>query len=235
MDEHSRKVFPTIALSYGFGEAVHLGFLECEEDTVIDSTVLFQGSSDKPILIGSKAEIGPGCVIRQGSFIGSEARLDPHTFIQENCVVGSGTFIGHGCTLRPETHIGNRCIIGHGTVFEGVSHVGDDSLIHAQNHITKGVLIGRGVFIAPMFVGANDPVMAHGRRHLFDNYFNPYVIEDGVRIAVGVTIVSGIKLGKNCVIGAHALVTKDVPPNEIWVGLPARKVGEVPEKERLSW
>ena len=52
----------------------------------------------------------------------------------------------------------------------------------------------------------------------------PVIIEDGVWLGVGATVLPGVRIGRGAVVGAHALVTKDVPPNVIVVGVPARVV-----------
>ena len=151
----------------------------------------------------------------------------------EECEIGEGTFIGHGCTLRPKTRIRERCLIGHGCVFEGTADIGDDVLIHAQCHITAGIKIGRGTFIGPLFVGANDLYMAHMRRDIIKDWYAPWAIEPFVRIAIGVCLLPGVTIKRNALIGAGAVVTKDVPENAIVVGVPARQVGDTPERERL--
>ena len=134
--------------------------------------------------------------------------------------------------MRPKTVIGSNCVIGHLTVFEGSSSVGDGTLIHAQCHITKGVTIGKNVFIAPFFVGANDKRMCHAREDM-EFKIEGYTIEDGARLAIGVTILPGVTIGSNAMIGAGSLITKDIPSNSIAYGTPARVIEEVPESERI--
>lgn len=159
------------------------------------------------------------------------ARIGNYVTIEAGCVIGEDSFIGHNCVLRPETIIGKRVIIGHLTVFEGETSIGDDVLIHAQCHITKGVVIENDVFIAPLFVGANDPWMAHRRRHIKTYTQKAYRINRAARIGVGVCILPGVTIGENAVIGTGAVVTKDVPDGEMWLGVPARFVKKVPKEE----
>lgn len=216
-------------------EAVDRGWLQIGDGISIAENVTFlqPSSSNKKIKLGDNVSVDFGCVIHEGVSIKSGARINSNVRIERDCKIGENTFIGHGCVLRPNTIIGDNCTIGHLTVFEGDSNIGDDTLIHAQCHITKGVTIGKKVFIAPLFVGANDPMMCHARRHIISYEQTPYIIEDGVRIAIGVSILPGVRIGKNAMIGAHALVTRDVPPNAIMRGVPARVAGEVDKRERL--
>ena len=52
-------------------------------------------------------------------------------------------------------------------------------------------------------------------------------IEDGVCIYSNSSVIGNIKLGTGCIVGANSLVRKDIPPNEVWAGSPARKIKEV--------
>lgn len=167
------------------------------------------------------------------SEIHETARVSRHAVIEPGCVVGPGAFIGHHCVLRPGTRIGPDAVIGHGTVFEGECSVGARTLIHAQCHITAGALIEDDVFIAPMFVGANDARMVHARRHVEEFNRTAYVIRRGARIAIGVCVLPGVEIGANAVVGAGSLVTKDIPANAIVKGSPARVCGEVAEEMRI--
>jgi len=163
--------------------------------------------------------------------IGRGTRIEPTAVIQEDCEIGEDCFIGHYVVMRPGTKIGNRTVIGHLTVFEGECSVGDDCLIHAQCHITKGATIGDKVFIAPGFIGANDPDMLHQRRHLKEFVPKGYTIKRGARIAIGVLVLPGVTIGENAVVGAGAIVTKNVPPFAVVYGAPGRVRGLVNEEE----
>jgi len=169
-----------------------------------------------------------------GVKIDPTSRLGKFLTIEPGCSIGKESFIGNGCVLRKGTSIGDNTLIGHLTVFEGGgTYVGNNCLIHSQCHITRQIIIEDFVFIAPMFVGANDPVMCHGRRDICKWTERPYRICRGARIAINVTVLPGITIGANSVIGAGAVVTKNIPPCTKWRGVPAVQYGEVPEKEWL--
>ena len=215
-------------------EAIDRGWLVVgDEVTIAESVVFVQGKSNYRTKIGTGTHVDFGAVIHNGVSVGEYSRISSNVRIEAGSRIGGSCFVGHSCVLRPGTIIEDSCTIGHLTVFEGDSIIKEGTLIHAQCHITKGVRIGRKVFIAPLFVGANDPKMCHARRQVMQYHETPYVIEDGVRIAVGVSLLPGVVVQRNAVVGAHALVTKTVPPNAIVRGVPAKVVGEVPEEERI--
>ena len=170
-----------------------------------------------------------GHMIHGSAKIGKRTKIQNTAIIQEGCEIGDNCFIGHYVVMRPNTKIGNNTVIGHHTVFEGDCVVGEDVLIHSQCHITKGVIIEDKVFIAPMFVGANDPVMVHNRRHIKPFECTPYIIRYGARIGVGVKVLPGVEIGRNAVVGVGSVVTKNVPDGVVVMGCPAVPVKLVPE------
>lgn len=140
--------------------------------------------------------------------------------------------IGNNVVIRSGVWLSDDCVVGHGTVFEGDAFVGEDTLIHAQCHITRGAWIGSRVFIAPMFVGANDPLCM--RRKFMEGQPEfvpvPYVIEDDVRIGIGTILLPGIRIGKRAQIAAGSVVTRDVAPGTLVMGAPAKYVRHVEER-----
>lgn len=93
--------------------------------------------------------------------------------------------------------------------------IGDNALIQAFAFIPDGVYIGDNVFIGPRVTFTND-------KHPPSTRWDRTVVEDDVSIGAGAIILPGLQLGKGCKIGAGAVVTKSVPPGEVWVGNPAK-------------
>lgn len=87
-----------------------------------------------------------------------------------------------------------------------------------------GITVGDNVFIGPNVTFTNDK---YPRSKQYPDEFQRLIIEDSVSIGAGSVILGGITIGKNSMIGAGSVVTKDIPPNQLWFGNPARFVREL--------
>jgi acetyltransferase-like isoleucine patch superfamily enzyme len=112
--------------------------------------------------------------------------------------------------MRPNVHIGDNSKIGHLCVFEGDTFIGEDVLIHAQCHITKGTIIEDKVFLGPGVIGVNDRYMCHARRHVKEFVQEAFIVRMGARIGTGAIILPRVEVGENAVVGAGSVVTKNV-------------------------
>lgn len=132
------------------------------------------------------------------------------------CTIGDGTRIGAFVEVQKNAVVGSRCkISSHSFICEGVT-IGD------------GVFVGHGV----MFTNTLMPraTNAGGALQTEDDWeVIPTRVEDGAFIGSGSVILCGITIGRKAGIGAGAVVTKDVPPGEIWAGNPARFIRKVSE------
>ena len=209
-----------------------LGILKSVVPGVVIETNIKPGGIDMDIKKKPYKAVYDGVdLVHPTTVFGKNVKLGHGVIIEEGCEIGDNTYIGNYTVLRPKTKIGKDCVIGHLTVFEGDSVIEDRVLIHAQCHITKGVLIEEDVFIAPFFCGANTRRIKHGRK--YELKIIPYIIRRAVRIGIGVLVLPGVVIGENAQIGVGSIVTKHVPPREIWLGSPAEKYKNVPKSEIL--
>jgi len=203
------------------------------------------------IKLGKRVKIGQNSIIKKNVVIGDDVLIFPHVYVGENTKIGDktivqyGAFIEHDCNigkhtrigthavLRRETNIGDHSIFGTLTASEGKNWIGNHVLIHSQCHLTTGIIIEDYVFIAPLFVGANDRKMVHERRNIEEFVPNAPHIKFGSRLAVSVTVLPRVVIGRESVIGASALVTKDIPDFSVAYGSPAKVVRTIEEKMRL--
>lgn len=174
----------------------------------------------KDCFVSEKAEIGEGTIVRTGAII------------EEECRIGKNCRIGYHAVLRKGTVIGDNSVFGTLSVSEGFNKIGNHVTIHSQCHITQTVEIEDWVFIAPFFCGANTKKIVHGRR--YELVKEGYRIKAGARIAIGVLVMPGVTIGRETLIGAGSLVTRDIPDFAIAYGSPAKVVGVVPLEERLD-
>jgi acetyltransferase-like isoleucine patch superfamily enzyme len=205
----------------------------------------------KNVRVGQHVKIGEGTIIRDNAELGNDVVIYPNAYIGENskigdgstiqfgafiendCKIGNHTRIGTNAVLRRETNIGDHSIFGSLSASEGKNWIGNNVLIHTQCHITTGIIIEDWVFIAPEFVGANDPYILHGRRNVEKFIPKAPHIKFGSRIAVNVTVLPGVIVGRECLVGASSLVTRDLPDFSIAYGVPAKVAKTVENKWRL--
>jgi len=208
----------TVERDVSLGNGVRIGqnSIIKENVTIGEDVVIFPN-----VYVGRNTRIGDGSIIQYGAFI------------EHDCNIGKNCRIGTSTVLRRETNIGDHSIFGSLSASEGKNWIGNHVLIHSQCHLTTGIIIEDWVFIAPMFVGANDPKMLHGRRRVEKFVPQGPHIKFGSGIAVNVSLLPGVVIGRECIIGASSLVTKDVPDFSIAFGTPARAVKSVEDKWRL--
>lgn len=185
----------------------------------------------KNVKLGKNIRIFPYAYIGDDCEIGDETVIQYGAFIEHDCVIGNNCRIGTHAVLRRGTRIGDDSVFGSLSASEGNNHIGNHVTIHTQCHITEGIVIEDWVFIAPEFVGANTMRISHGRKNIPLVKEAPY-IKFGARIGVNVTILPKVTIGREALIGAGAVVTKDVPDFAIAFGTPAKIYGGVPEEER---
>ncbi|MFQ6061355.1 MAG: DapH/DapD/GlmU-related protein [Thermoplasmata archaeon] len=164
--------------------------------------------------------------------IGENVLVRPYSIVYAGCRVGNHSRICSHVIMREFTELGEDSYLGNGTKVEGYTRIGNQTGIETQVHITAKSLIEDKVFIATMTVLANGYTISWCRPHIPTVEEGPK-IRRGARIAIGVKILPGVEIGREAFVGAGAVVTRDVPPFKIAIGVPARIVGDVPDEERL--
>lgn len=141
--------------------------------------------------------------------------------------IGPGTKIWHFSHIMPQCIIGDNCNIGQNVVVSPKVVLGNNVKIQNNVSIYTGVICEDDVFLGPSMVFTNimNPRSAVIRR---DSYVET-LVEKGASIGANATIVCGNKIGKYSLIGAGAVVTKEVPPYALLVGNPAKQIGWVSE------
>lgn len=212
------------------------------EDNVIihDYVIIYPG-----VTVKEGTEIFDHCVLgKYPTSPGSTARplKDDYspTIIGKNCVfcpsvvvyigteIGEHTLLGDFCSIREDCKVGDYCIISRNVSVNYETTIGHHTKIMDNTHITGNMKIGNHVFISVLVASTNDNAM--GRDGYSSEEIYGGVIEDYVTIGAAANILPKVRIGRNSIIGASALVTKDVAPNSVMMGVPARLVRTIEDK-----
>ena len=152
-------------------------------------------------------------------FIDATARMD------ENSAIGSNTRIWHFSHVLSGCSIGRDCVIGQNVMIGPDVTIGNGCKIQNNVSLYKGVRLEDGVFCGPscVFTNVYNPRAFVNRK----SEFLETLVKKGATIGANATIVCGTTIGEYALIGAGAVVKKDVPPYALMVGVPARRAGWV--------
>lgn len=144
--------------------------------------------------------------------LGDNIIICSNAVIYKGNIIGDNCFIGHNAILRESNIIGNNIKIGSNVEIAFNVEISDNTNIHSNTFICENTKIGANVFIGPNvnFLNSKFPVQKNSKKLL-----KSPVICENVTIGGGVTLLPGVVIGKNTLIGAGSVITKDIPPNSI--------------------
>jgi acetyltransferase-like isoleucine patch superfamily enzyme len=192
-------------------------------------------------LIHPNVTIGAGTVVEEGAIVGQPPRgkqpgelptrigsggvIRSGTVIYAGATIGDGFNSGHGAMIREDNVIGDRCSVGSNAVLEPGNTIGNDTRIHSQCFL-EHVKLGDRVFLGPGVVFTDDP---HPMCPRYLDCVLGATVEDDVSIGGNATILPGVKIGAGSLIGAGAVVTRDVENGVVVGGNPAKVLKQVKE------
>ncbi len=135
--------------------------------------------------------------------------------------VGEGTRVWAFAHILPGARIGKNCNICDHTFIENDVVLGDEVTVKCGVQLWDGVTLEDGVFVGPNATFTNDKFP---RSKVYPERFSRTVVRKGASIGANATILPGIEIGENAMVGAGAVVTQSVPANTVVVGNPARIV-----------
>jgi acetyltransferase-like isoleucine patch superfamily enzyme len=197
-----------------------------------DGIIIYENVS-----IGENPDISPFVVLgkkpldRNGSnlklVIGKNAVIRSFTTIYLGSKIGDFLSTGQNVSIREDNEIGDNVSIGTCSVVEFGNSIGDGTRIHSGCFLEMAK-IGINVFIGPNTVLIDDPHPMNCPH--YKQCRGGVIIEDLAKIGANSTILAGVRIGKNSLVGAGSVVVDDVPPDEVHAGNPARfikKIGDL--------
>ena len=145
------------------------------------------------------------------------------TSIVETEKIGEGTKIWHWVHVSPGAEIGKNCVLGQNVFIGNNVKIGDNVKIQNNVSVYEGVTIENDVFLGPSCVFTNDKYP----KSVGDWELTETLVKNGASIGANATIVCGVTIGENALIGAGSVVVSDVEENVVMVGNPARKLRDV--------
>lgn len=140
--------------------------------------------------------------------------------------IGEGTRIWQFCVVLQSAKIGCNCNICAQVLIENDVIIGDNVTVKSGVQLWDGVRLEDNVFVGPNVTFTNDLFPRSKRR---PPAFARTVIKEGASIGANSTIIAGVTIGCYAMVGAGSVVTKDISPNTLWYGNPAKQRGFVTE------
>ncbi|MBI4054527.1 MAG: N-acetyltransferase [Elusimicrobia bacterium] len=151
--------------------------------------------------------------------LGSGAYLRSGTVIYEGSRIGKNLETGHHVVIREQNSIGENFQIWNNSTMDYGCRIGKNVKVHCNVYIAQYTRLGDAVFLAPGVTIAND---LYPGRKLSAKLMRGPVLEKGVQVGVNATILPYVRIGRGSLIGAGAVVTRNVGPHSVVVGNPGR-------------
>ena len=213
------------------------------EGVVIGSNVVIHAGT----VVGDRCEIQDGAVLGKspklarsstaasGSLeplvVGADSVICCQAIVFAGTRLGQSVIVGDQAFVRERVTIGDRSVVGRGSTVENDTSIGARVKIQTQVYITAYMTIEDDVFVGPGVTTTNDDTMS---RHDKSYALRGPLLRRACRVGGGVTLCPGVEIGSEAFIAAGAVVTKDIPPRGVAIGVPARVVREVGDEDLLE-
>lgn len=166
--------------------------------------------------------------------ISDDVYIHPTADVSPRATLGAGTKIWHEVQVREGAVLGRNCILGKGAYVDFDVRIGDNVKVQNRASIYHGVTLENGVFVGPHVVFTNDKlpraINADGSLKSDSDWeVGQILVKEGASLGAGAIIVAGVTIGRFALVGAGAVVTRNVPDHGLVYGNPARLMGYVCE------
>jgi acetyltransferase-like isoleucine patch superfamily enzyme len=208
----------------GSGSVIHAGTTLGERCLVEECAVL----GKRPRLrVGSSAAGGELSPL----VLADEVTVCCGAVVYASARIGPGAIIGDQTQVRERSAVGARTVVGRGSSVDFAAVVGDRVLIQTGVYVTGGAIVEDDVFLGPGVTTTNDHAMG---RHAPGEPLQGPVLRRACRVGGGAVLVPGVEIGEEAFVAAGALVTRDVGPREVVMGVPARVIRHVSDEDLLE-
>lgn len=176
--------------------------------TYIGKTPKGAGTTARPIKFEPKVTIGNHCAI------------GPNAVIYYDVTVGNNTLLGDGVSLREQVRVGNHCLLSRYVTVNYNTKIGDRTRIMDMTHITGNCDVGDDVFISVLVSTTNDNVVVD-RKYEEEKIKGPQ-FQNRATIGAGACLLPGVVIGEGAFVAMNAVVTHDVQPYDVVMGIPAK-------------
>ncbi|MBI2251489.1 MAG: N-acetyltransferase [Armatimonadetes bacterium] len=204
-------------------------------------------------IIGNNVIIGNNCVVgvspqaaltstlkKKGDLIdklpplviGNDVIIGSMVVLYLGTKISNAVFIADLASIREKCEIGNHVIIGRGVTIENQCKIGEYTKLQAEVYLTALSEVENYVFIAPTVSTTNDNFM--GRTEERFKYRKGALIKSKARIGGNAVLLPGVTIGREAVVGAGSVVTKDVPEYKVVYGVPAKIRKDTPREQLLD-
>jgi len=160
------------------------------------------------------------------------AKIHPSADVSDLAQIGEGVRIWNHCQVREDAKIGSGSILGKDSYIDFGVQIGENVKIQNGAYVYHGTTLESGVFVGPGAIFTNDKrpraINPDGSLKGNDDWeVGKTLICYGASIGAGAVILPGITVGRFALVGAGAVVTRDVPDHAVVIGNPARQAGYV--------